>query len=39
MQPEMFAIPTYEELVEIYKTYAKQKNLLIHETIQNVWYM
>ncbi|CAD8139375.1 unnamed protein product [Paramecium pentaurelia] len=32
MQPEMFNAPIYEDLVEIYKKYAIQKNIVIHES-------
>ncbi|CAD8052892.1 unnamed protein product [Paramecium sonneborni] len=32
MQPEMFNAPTYEDLVEIYKIYAIEKNIAINDT-------
>ncbi|CAD8133457.1 unnamed protein product [Paramecium octaurelia] len=32
MQPEMFNAPTYEDLIEIYKKYAVQKNIAIHDS-------
>ncbi|CAD8135758.1 unnamed protein product [Paramecium pentaurelia] len=32
MQPEMFNVPTYEDLLEIYKQYAIQKNITINDS-------